>query len=186
MWTFTTVGFVDTVCTLFDADGNALTTDDNSGALLNCLIARSLDAGRVYYVRIVQGRLRMPGNYALVAAPPENGENTDDHGNDVLSANFVDDNGNVAANFEQGGDVDVVRFRATRSGPYRLQTTGTLDTVCQLLDADGNEIASNDDGGDHLNCQIDQDLVAGQVYAFSSRAYSDTVTGAYAMSIGLP
>jgi hypothetical protein len=120
----------------------------------------------------------------LVAAPP--GENQDDHGNDVAAANFVSDNVELAGNLEQGGDVDVVRFRATRNGPYRLETSGALDTICRLLDADANELATNDDGGEGLNCRIEQDLVAGQVYAFSVRGFSDTATGAYQMRLAIP
>ena len=184
MYMFATIGFVDTVCSLYDADGNRLTRDDNSGPLLNCQIQRSLEGGRVYYIQVVQGRLRMDGTYALVATPPEQAE--DDHGNDVAAANFVSDNTEVAGNFEEGGDVDVVRFRATRNGPYRLETTGSLDTVCRLLDADANELATNDDSGDAMNCRIEHDLVAGQVYAFSVRGYRDTVTGTYQMRIAIP
>ncbi|MEE2835967.1 MAG: hypothetical protein VYB65_08130 [Myxococcota bacterium] len=184
MYMFATIGFVDTVCSLYDADGNRLTRDDNSGPLLNCQIQRSLEGGRIYYIQVVQGRLRMDGTYALVATPPEQAE--DDHGNDVAAANFVSDNTEVAGNFEEGGDVDVVRFRATRNGPYRLETTGALDTTCRLLDADANELASNDDSGDAMNCRIEHDLVAGQVYAFSVRGYRDTVTGTYQMRIAIP
>ena len=98
----------------------------------------------------------------------------------------MSDNTEVAGNFEEGGDVDVVRFRATRNGPYRLETTGSLDTVCRLLDADANELATNDDSGDAMNCRIEHDLVAGQVYAFSVRGYRDTVTGTYQMRIAIP
>ena len=184
MYTFATIGFVDTVCSLYDSEGNPLTQDDNSGPLLNCEIQRSLRAGQIYYVSVSQGRLRLPGTYALVAAPP--GENQDDHGNDVAAANFVSDNVELGGNLEQGGDVDVVRFRATRNGPYRLETSGALDTICRLLDADANELATDDDGGEGLNCRIEQDLVAGQVYAFSVRGFSDTATGAYQMRLAIP
>ena len=64
----------------------------------------------------------------------------------------------------------MVRFRATRNGPYRLETTGSLDTVCRLLDADANELATNDDSGDAMNCRIEHDLVAGQVTPSPSEA----------------
>ena len=89
MYMFATMGFVDTICTLYDPEGNRLTQDDNSGPLLNCQIQRSLEGGRIYYVKVVQGRLRMDGMYGLIATPPEAEE--DDFGNDLEAANFVDD-----------------------------------------------------------------------------------------------
>jgi hypothetical protein len=55
-----------------------------------------------------------------------------------------------------------------------------------VLDSQGNELASDDDSGDAMNCRIDQDLVAGQVYAFTVRGFSETATGAYQMRLTIP
>ena len=79
-----------------------------------------------------------------------------------------------------------MQFVAGRSGSYRIQTSGALDTVCRLLDTDGTEVAQNDDGGEGLNCQIDTDLTQGRRYFLHVRAFGANATGDYEVALTSP
>ncbi len=66
-------------------------------------------------------------------------------------------------------DVDMYRLTPSATGTYDIRTDtsqeGSADTVLRLFDANGNQIASNDNQNDHTTSSlITADLVAGQTY----------------------
>ena len=82
---------------------------------------------------------------------------------------------------EQGGDRDVFRF-ATGSGTLRVYSNGPTDTYGTLLDAGGERLATNDDGGSGANFEIEAGVSAG-VHYVEVRGYSAATTGPYTLSI---
>ena len=111
-------------------------------------------------------------------------ENLSDHGDDHGD---VPDTATLAATLpalllgkvESSGDKDVFRI-ATAGGTLNVKSLGPTDTLGRLLDADGGELARNDDS-DGLNFGITAQVTAGvhyvEVGGFSTR------TGPYTLSI---
>lgn len=83
------------------------------------------------------------------------------------------------------GEPTVVRIGLTgvnmaieidQPGFYALQTEGEEDTVCSISDAEGREVAEDDDSGENLNCLINTRLETG-TYVVQIRGYDLTDRG---------
>ena len=107
----------------------------------------------------------------------------DDFGNDIDNAEPINDPSTTEANLIVE-DEDFFRFTAAATGVRQIHTQGNIDTYCYLLDAQGNELASSDDDGDGVNCQIQHNLTAGAVYVIRVRGFSTQVTGDYELHLG--
>ena len=112
-------------------------------------------------------------------------ENLSDHGDDHGDA---PDSATLAAtlpalllgNVESSGDKDVFRVGAGQ-GTLRVHSNGPTDTLGTVLDAEGAQLATNDDSGEGLNFLIDIKVAAG-VHYVEVRGFS-TRTGPYSLSI---
>ena len=90
---------------------------------------------------------------------------TDDHGDDRDSATHVELPSETAGEIDPGHDQDWFRFEVAASDEVTAESTGGLDTVGTLYDADGNQLAANDDASaGTLNFRIQQTLDAGTYY----------------------
>ncbi len=65
---------------------------------------------------------------------------------------------------EGGGDVDYFRLALHRAGTIVVETTGSVDTVGELEDDDGQRLTSNDNAGDRSNFRISRAMSAGVYY----------------------
>ena len=106
----------------------------------------------------------------------------DDHGDTVDGAMLV----TALPAFLHGvlesvGDGDVFRV-ATGSGTLRVYSNGPTNTYGTLLDADGAQLASNDDSGSGNNFLIEVEVSAGVHYVEVS-GFADATTGPYTLSI---
>ena len=119
-------------------------------------------------------------NYSCVA-----GQRQDDHGNTFETATTVDDNSQTPGVLNYAGDVDVFRFRSTADGLYVVGTTGTTDTECALITADGNTLGTNDDDGEGSNCQVSFNLVAGALFQVRVTGFMNR-TGDYTLAVRRP
>jgi catechol 2,3-dioxygenase-like lactoylglutathione lyase family enzyme len=162
--------------------GRELQSDDNSGLLWNCQISRRLDAGTTYYFHVRHQDDDGTGGYWLFLGAP-NGTSSDDHGNSTQGATLVADEGLTPGNIEVGGDLDLFHFFATSGGPRLFETSSDVDTVCRLLDAQGVEIAANDDAGEGTNCRIRSDLEVGHRYFVEVRLFARSATGTYRLRL---
>jgi hypothetical protein len=186
VYTFTTIGFTDTHCSLIRNNGALIVADDNSGILLNCRIERRLEAGDVVFVAVRHGHPNGEGNYTLIAVPqddeevidPEPEPQGDDHGDDIGGATEVAI-GTHAGQIDGDSDRDFFSFTAADAGIHTFTTTGDLDLICRLLDADGEQLSEDDDGGEGLNCRIRRFVAAGTTVIFEVRGYSQALEGAY-------
>jgi hypothetical protein len=71
----------------------------------------------------------------------------------------------VLRSFERIGDLDVFRFTLSASASVTLGTSGSLDTIGTLMDANGKMITTNDDvASGNLNFGITRTLNAGTYY----------------------
>lgn len=130
-----------------------------------------------------------PGQYRLVAEMVIDGEtkwhasNTfiqDDHQDSEEDATAV----NLPSSTEgwlETDDVDVFQIEMTEFGTLIVYTEGWIDTNGTLLNDDGTEVTSNEDGGVDRNFHISHDLDAGTYYI---RVQSGTgTTGEYRLHV---
>ncbi len=168
-----TQGPTDTVGTLYASDGTTeISTDDDSGRILNFLLKGTLAAGETYYPKIegfYNPRTESDeiGPYALYAE----------------TATTLSFGGTVTASIDPHHDVDLYEIDLTEQSSATdvwFYTTGTLDTYATLYDSDGAWLARDDDGhvlGRRHAFSMHEELEPG-VYYLLVRSY-DTRAGGY-------
>ena len=88
--------------------------------------------------------------------------------------------GAFSAAIESEGDEDTYRITASSSGRLTVHTTGGTDTFGELLDASGNVLGSDDDGGADTNFRLTWPVSPGTYYV-RVRHFADEGTGDYAV-----
>ena len=177
--TVETTGDTDTVGQLLDADGQRLGEDDDGGSGLNFRLARQVTAG-IYYIR-VSGFENATGPYTLVVRFAGTGTPGEGHAGTLEQASSVALNSSTSGVLEDGGDIDYFRVEVTQAGTLTVETTGNTDTVGQLLDADGQRLSEDDDGGSRLNFRLARQVTAGTYY-IRVNGFGDA-SGAYVLSV---
>ena len=176
-------GDLDTVGTLYDADGNRLATNDTGSPghvyYPNFRIRRMLDAG-TYYFRVTSAG-DATGSYVLRLR-----RTVDVHGNTLQDATRVALPSETASAIDPRNDADWFAFEATASGELTAETTGGLDTVGWLYANDGtqhgDQLAHDDNSGAGLNFRIQHQLYAGTSYYVEVKSIGGT-TGSYALRL---
>ena len=78
------------------------------------------------------------------------------------------------------GDEDFFLLVPDRDGRLTAETTGSIDTYMHLYNYDdGDELATNDDGGQSTNAKIVQNVHNGTRYLAVVRGYSSSTNGPY-------
>ncbi|MCB4743944.1 MAG: PPC domain-containing protein, partial [Sulfurovum sp.] len=169
--TVSTTGSTDTNGSLYNASGREVASDDNNGSDHNFKITQTVTAG-IYYVRVSASSLT--GRYELVSQ-------FDDHGSDRSTAARIDLNSTTSGSLEVAGDVDWFKIVIPSGGGIlTVSTTGSTDTIGELLDASGNEIARNDNNGTDNNFKILRSVAAGTYYV-KVKHHSTSSIGSYAL-----
>ena len=101
----------------------------------------------------------------------------DDHGDTRSDATDLALGSSLPGEIEEGDDDDFFRVQVTNAGTLTVFTTGDLNTQGELQASDGSFLASNDDGGDDKNFEIEHDLGPG-TYHVRVRSIG-TDTGSY-------
>lgn len=177
-----TSGLTDTLGYLLDTEGLQIQiNDDRSTVDRNFRLVQEVSAG-LHYIRVQGYQALAVGAYSLLATFTP-GVIIDDHGNDTVSATPVGETSDTAGSLEIGGDADFFRFTLGDARIVSLNTTGFTDTFGTLFDADGRELASNDDPTeDDLNFEISRTLPAGTYY-IRVRGYDAAILGPYTLSL---
>ncbi len=177
---------LDTYLRVYNASGQIVTFDDDSGEGTNSLSTVSLAAGK-YYVEVSAFNDRTIGTYNLEVQAGS----SDDHSNSLNASatNIVlsgSGRGFAFGTLESNSDVDVFRIDITSS---RLVTIDVgqngspgLDTYLRLYNSSGQEVASNDDGGINSNSRLSLNLAAGRYY-IQVTSYNSASRGAYSVSV---
>ena len=101
-------------------------------------------------------------------------------GEDVLS---IQEGVDATANVTYGGEYVDFLFTPTVSGFYSFASYGDEDTYGSILDADGNELAYNDDGGDNMQFKVFCYLEAGTPYVLRARYLGAERTGSFPVRV---
>ena len=159
-----TIGvFVDTFLTLSDASGAVLSRSDD-------LRIEQTVASGTYYIAIEALNASMGGTYVLLV----NFE-PDLHGDARTMATPVEAPSDTAGSVHSG-DVDWFSVDLEVDGSLLIYTSGGVDTQGSLVDADGMELASDDDSGETYNFRLSHAVAAG-VHYVAVRGASDLARG---------
>ena len=131
-----TEGTTDTIAELFDADGDFIRSNDDSGPSFNFAIQETLQPG-AYFLEVTGWR-GTTGDYQLWMLMPEEEQ-------DIGDALTLDLGSSIDANITLA-DVDYYKLVLTEETEVLLYSSGDTDTVADLLDADENRVEYNDDG----------------------------------------
>ncbi|MCB4776548.1 MAG: pre-peptidase C-terminal domain-containing protein, partial [Sulfurovum sp.] len=179
-----TTGTIDTSGELYkDGDQNA--SDNNNGSGNNFKISQQLEAG-TYYVKVSASST---GEYWLDSQfiAPVTGS-LSDNDNNISTATYIEVNAttdpiSTTGNIEVAGDNDYFKIKTTGPGRLIVKTRGSIDTYGYLLDANGEELASNNNSGIYpKNFQIVKYITAGTYYV-RVRGFNNDVTGAYTLDV---
>ena len=189
--TVTTTGETDTVGALFLPDGTQITNDDASSTQdyheQNFRITADVTAG-IYYISVRgwcgdDGCETGPYVLHVVLSAPAH----DDHGNASGTASEVRVPSTTHGVLESRGDVDFFRLEVPSAGGLlTATTTGSLDTIGQLILPDGSHL-SDDDSGSYSNFRIETRVVSEGTYYVSVAAWCGwrCPTGEYFLHITL-
>ncbi|MGY8641808.1 MAG: BACON domain-containing protein [Verrucomicrobiales bacterium] len=108
---------------------------------------------------------------------------SDDHGNSLSSATPFPLGSSQAGVIEEGADLDFFRVDLPAAAILTLYSSGSLDTVANLLNASGTNLAQNDDGGSGRNFLINRNVEAGTYY-LRVRSYG-SLTGSYTARVAV-
>lgn len=180
--TASTAGPVDTFGCLFTGNRSLVTMASGGGPNGNFHLAEVLEPGS-YYLQVSSFSAQDTGEYDLTLAladVPTNSNDLDGSSVKELSPR-VDINSSAAASIIPN-DVDFFRVTIYERQTLTLFSSGNTDTYGYLLDAAGNELASNDDSGSGFNFQIQRTLDPGTYYA-RVRGYSTNTSGLYNLHV---
>lgn len=157
----------DPILRLFDQDGNLIAEDDDSaGNLGPRIFFTAPEGGGVFFLEIGSYLGETAGRYQITTAfgapPPVPEELPDRVASDLSSAVFLQPNNGTEGMLEIGEDKDVFATELTGGQTYRVALTGSTadgaapipDAFLRILDAEGETLVSDDDGGPGLDAQI--------------------------------
>ncbi|MCB4752683.1 MAG: PPC domain-containing protein [Sulfurovum sp.] len=115
------------------------------------------------------------GSYAFVSHfTPNNRPDT------ISTATPINPNSTTQGNIEVANDKDFFKIHIPSRGTLVVETTGVTDTYGTLLDANGRQIAFNDNaGGLGQNFKISKLITAAGTYYVKVKHSSATRTGSY-------
>ena len=162
-----TVGAVDSYGELFDAGGREISSTDDGGDGDNFRIEPLLWPG-TYYVRVSSNSSAATGSYTLHL-----------EGTQPSIATLSLDGSTVSGTIVESDESNFFRIETTAPTAAMIHTAGGLDTAGLLYDSEGQEIASNDDGGEQfVNFRIVAILLRSGEYTL--RVFSSSgQTGSY-------
>ena len=172
----TTTGDVNTIGHLYDSSGRELAANDDDGEGMNFNVSAQITSAGTYYVRVTSaGSGTGMYNLTVTFIP-------DDHGNTRGSATSITSGTQIAGNIETGDDQDYFSIVVPSTGTLRAVTTGTTNTMGNLYDGDGMQLATNDDGGEGMNFNVSAPITgAGTYYVRVTSAGSGT--GMYRLTV---
>lgn len=100
----------------------------------------------------------------------------------------LDSNGRGALNgsIQFTGDRDMYKIVATKSGRMTVDLharSNSLDPYLYVYDANGRQIAKNNNSGPGSDARVSMDVVAGRTYYLQAKAFNNNTVGSYKLSV---
>ncbi|MBX3511188.1 MAG: PPC domain-containing protein [Hyphomonadaceae bacterium] len=167
----------DPYLVVYGPDGQEVARDDDSGGDLNAWLEYQAPATGAYYIEARGFSEEAEGRYAISIAPGEIGA-------DMESAEHLTLNMGRVSTISTPEDVDWFALEMIEGRPYRIAVIGAepdalADPYLTLYDANGQAVATDDDGGTGLNSYLSFTPVTGGVYFVGVSAYGAGGTGRY-------
>jgi len=176
---------IDAFLVIYDTSGNVLTSNDDANRSFNSEAIFTPQATGDVIVAASTFADQGTGRYRLNAT--NSPAPADDAGNDGGTRARINAGASVNGVLEYEGDVDWYRLRASTSQRYRVNVTASgetplSDTFLRVIDADGNEIAVNDDH-EGLNSQVEFIPPRNGDVFIEASGYGGAQTGGYTVSV---
>lgn len=157
-----------------------ITANDDGGGGTNARITYTATANGTYYLS-AQGYSANTGTYSLTATSVANTDNID--GATTTASSVIVDGVASASAVNVAGDQDWFGVALTAGTTYQftLAGAGLTDPYLRLLEADGDLITADDDGGAGLNSLITYTPTASGTYYLSAQAFSE-LTGNFSLT----
>jgi hypothetical protein len=104
-------------------------------------------------------------------------------GNDLATAIPTAQNSSTSASIDAGGETDYYRIDLPSAGTLDVRTTGSTDTYGSLLNANGIDLASNDDSDGGRNFRITRIVTPGTYYVRVRHYNEISGTGVYELVV---
>jgi hypothetical protein len=160
----------------YNANGEEIATNDDGGSSNNAKITIYAYANQTYYFKVRGYSNSTSGSYNAVASFVS--ESSGSGGSNMSSSIPLQYNSPVSGSIFSGREY-WYSVRPTNNGSLTVETTGSTDTYMHAYNANGEEIATNDDGGQGSNARITISVSANQTYYFKVRGYSSSTSGSY-------
>ncbi len=146
-------GVGDPLMVVYDSNGAEVARDDDSGGDLNAYLEFSASEAGRFFVEARGFSDEAEGAYVLELAAGEIGA-------DPSSADMIDPSGQRQSQISPAGDSDWFSIEVIEGRPYRFfmdaagEGESAVDPILTLFDADGRELAQDDDGGRGLGARL--------------------------------
>jgi hypothetical protein len=175
---------VDGFLTLLDSSGNVLRTDDNSYGGIDPLIVQYLPAGS--YKLAVRDASPTPGGlYEVDLRTVQGPRPSFCTARNTLSLGLSVDGNITYTGCQYDGQVfaDLYKFALAADTTVDLRLNSSdFDAYLVLLDAKGNVVDEDDDGGGNTNARVTVPLTAGTYYVVAKPVGDYLKHGAYTLS----
>ncbi len=185
--TIETLGSLDTQMEIFDPYGAVVANSDDEGEDNNALTTIPVTAGAVLYVKINPYDSENYGNYSLNITPVTIDLDEDEPNNSMSSAFDVTFGDSYEGSIIPTGDIDFYRVemprRASSTDFITFETVGDeVDTKITLFGESGDELGTNDDGGEGDNAQVST-LVGNNTFFYLKVEPYGSETGVYGLEL---
>ncbi len=177
-----TLSSLDTVGAILDGECNQLAFDDDNGQGRNFMIERGLQAGE-YFLAVRGYNAEATGTFR-VRLEVGRGQYANPGGGSCPDALEVPVDGAVDSSVS-GTAFSFYRFRVNSRAWYAIYSSGTTDTVGELLDNRCTPIAFDDDGGRSTNFVVFRQLLPGTYYV-RVRGYNEGTSGPFRLHVETP
>ncbi len=178
----------DTIVRVLDRDGTELASNDDAGdGTLNSALDFVPQASGDVFVEARGYGDAYVGSYTLNATATR--APTDSISGDRNTRGHADIGRDTAGSLDFAGDHDWYRVRLQAGQSYRFLLNSAegdaalSDPLIKLYNSNGDEIGSDDDGGEGLNAYLEYTAATAGTYFVEARAFDETTaTGSYVLS----
>lgn len=172
----------DPMLVLYDQSGAEVARDDDGGEGLNSWLEYQATQAGTYFVEARGFTDDATGRYVISLTPGEIGDNAESA--EALTANSE---GRVSI-IGRDGDVDWFSLDLIEGRPYRFNVEGggegnLADPVITLYNAQGQAVATDDDGGTGANSYLTYVSPTGGPFFAAVSSYGNTGTGHYSIRV---
>lgn len=175
-------GVGDPMLVIYGPDGSEVGRDDDGGEGLNSWLEYTAASAGPYYLEARGFGEDAEGGYMLSVTPGEVPGAVE--GAEYLSANSE---GRVSM-IGEAGDADWFAIELIEGRPYRFNLEGIdpdplADPLLTIYDAEGNSVATDDDGGAGMNSYLSFVSPTGGPYYAAVTSFDGASTGRYALRV---